>query len=155
MDDEAFGYGDLSHLALAEAMVRGGPEVWEAVTSFCEAVMLAKVVEHELEWLALPTHASTVAKGDALCAGSHATISDHRRRGLAGGEQRVACRLIRTEPVSRRRQHSLKGPDNGPTICRGRGIRSNQTAYPGTWAIQGTYRVFLVSRSLKLPAAPP
>ena len=25
-----------------EAMVRGGSEVWEAVTSFCELVMLAK-----------------------------------------------------------------------------------------------------------------
>ena len=29
-----------------------------------------------------------------------ATISGHRRRGFAGGEQRVACRPIRTEPVS-------------------------------------------------------
>ena len=33
---------DLSRPALVEAMVRGGPELWEAVTSFCEAVMLAK-----------------------------------------------------------------------------------------------------------------
>ena len=39
---EAIGSGDLSHPALVETMVRGGPEVWEAVTSFCEAVMLAK-----------------------------------------------------------------------------------------------------------------
>ena len=28
--------------ALVEAIVRGGPEVWEAVTSFCEVVMQAK-----------------------------------------------------------------------------------------------------------------
>ena len=33
---EAIGDGDLSRPALVEAMVRGGPEVWEAVTSFCE-----------------------------------------------------------------------------------------------------------------------
>ena len=33
---------DLSLPALVEAMVRGGPELWEAVTSFCEAMMLAK-----------------------------------------------------------------------------------------------------------------
>ena len=37
---EAIGGDDLSRPALVEAMLRGGPEVWEA--SFCEAVMLAK-----------------------------------------------------------------------------------------------------------------
>ena len=39
---EAIGGDDLSHPALVDAMVRGGPEMWEAVTSICEAVMLAK-----------------------------------------------------------------------------------------------------------------
>ena len=37
---EAIGSGDLSHPALMETMVCGGPEAWEAVTSFCEAEML-------------------------------------------------------------------------------------------------------------------
>ena len=39
---EAIGGDNLSHPVLVEAMVRGGMEVWEAVTSFCGAVMLAK-----------------------------------------------------------------------------------------------------------------
>ena len=40
---DAIGGDDLSRPALViEAMVRGGAEVWEAVTSFCEEVMLAK-----------------------------------------------------------------------------------------------------------------
>ena len=39
---EAIGGGDLSRPTLVEVMVRGGPEVWEAVTSFCDTVMLAK-----------------------------------------------------------------------------------------------------------------
>ena len=39
---EAIGGGTLSHPALVEAMARGGPEVCEAATSFCEIVMLAK-----------------------------------------------------------------------------------------------------------------
>ena len=48
---KAIGGGDLSRPALVEAMVRGGLEVWEAVTS-CEAVVLAKeVAEHERELL--------------------------------------------------------------------------------------------------------
>ena len=38
---EAIGGDDPSHPALLEAMVRGGPKVW-AVTSYCEAVVLAK-----------------------------------------------------------------------------------------------------------------
>ena len=55
------------------------------------------------------------------------------RRGIAGGEQRVARRPITTKPVSTARcvprapqrscQHSLKEPDGGSTVCRGRGIR--------------------------------
>ena len=39
---EAIGGDDLSRPALVEAMLRGGPELWVAVTSFCETVMLAK-----------------------------------------------------------------------------------------------------------------
>ena len=43
---EAVGSGNLSHPALVE-------EVWEAATSFCEVVMLAKeVAEHERKRLA-------------------------------------------------------------------------------------------------------
>ena len=34
------GGSDLSRPALVEASVRGGPEMWKAVTSFCEAVTL-------------------------------------------------------------------------------------------------------------------
>ena len=41
---EAIGGGDLSRMALVEAVGRGGAEAWEAVTSFCEAIMLAKEV---------------------------------------------------------------------------------------------------------------
>ena len=45
---EAIGSdGDLSRPALVQAMVRGERE-WEAVTSFCEAVMLAKEVAERL-----------------------------------------------------------------------------------------------------------
>ena len=40
----------------------------------------------------------------------------------------------------------------GGEDCRGRGIRSNEI--PRTWVIERAYSV-LVSRSLKLPAAPP
>ena len=39
---EAIGGGDRSRPALVEAIVRGGLEMWEAVTSFCEAVMQAQ-----------------------------------------------------------------------------------------------------------------
>ena len=39
---KAVGGGDFSHPVLVEAMVRGSPEVWEAVTFFCEGVMLVK-----------------------------------------------------------------------------------------------------------------
>ena len=39
---EAIGGSDFSCPALVEAMVRGRPEVWEAVTSSYEAVMLVK-----------------------------------------------------------------------------------------------------------------
>ena len=41
---EAIGGDDLSRPSLVEAMVRGGAEAWKAVTSFCEAIMLAKKV---------------------------------------------------------------------------------------------------------------
>ena len=45
---EAISDGDLSHPAVVEAMVQGSPEVWEAVTSICKAMILAKeVAEHE------------------------------------------------------------------------------------------------------------
>ena len=41
--EAAIGSGDLSRPALVQAMVRSETE-WDAVTSFCEAVMLAKEV---------------------------------------------------------------------------------------------------------------
>ena len=114
--------GDLSRSALVEAMVYGGPEVWEAVTSFCEAVMLAKEEAKRL----LPTYASAAARVD----GRRAMISGHRRRGFASGEQRVARRPIRTEHVSNCRRcvvfHArLKEPSAIAVgaVCRGRGIR--------------------------------
>ena len=72
---EAIGDGVPSHPALVKAMVRGGPEV--AVTSFAKQ-----------------TYGSTAARGDARCDKHRATISGHRRRGFAGGEQWVARRLL-------------------------------------------------------------
>ena len=44
-----FGGDDLSWPALVKAMVREGPEVWEAVTSFYKAVMLAKEAAGHLQ----------------------------------------------------------------------------------------------------------
>ena len=79
-------------------MVRGGPEVWEVITSFCEAVMLSKeVAERDRERFATD---SRLSRGDARCVRRQTTISGHRRRGLVDGEQRVARHPIRTEPVS-------------------------------------------------------
>ena len=46
---ETIGRGDLSRTVQVEAMVRGGVEAWEAATSFCEAIMLAKE-EAVCEW---------------------------------------------------------------------------------------------------------
>ena len=67
-------------------------------------------------------------------------ISVHRRRGLADGEQRVACRPVRTKSVSTARcvpcapegavSAHWRG-DTGPTVCQGRGNRSNEIAR--TW----------------------
>ena len=47
--------GDLFHPALLAAMVRGGPELWEAITSFCESMMIAKEVD-EWEPLSCDSH---------------------------------------------------------------------------------------------------
>ena len=44
---EAIGGGELSRPALVQAMIRSEGE-WEAVTSFCEAVMLEKEVAGRL-----------------------------------------------------------------------------------------------------------
>ena len=46
----------------------------------------------------LPSRTPATARGAALKV--VATISGHRRRGLADGEQRVALHPIRTEPKS-------------------------------------------------------
>ena len=54
---EAIGGGDLSRPALVQAMVRSERE-WEAVTSFCEAVMLAKEEAGRVrEWQSSRPHA--------------------------------------------------------------------------------------------------
>ena len=51
----AIGGGDLSRPALVQAMVRSERE-WEAVTSFCEAVMLAEeVAGRERERISRPS----------------------------------------------------------------------------------------------------
>ena len=85
--------------------------MWEAATSFCEAVMLAKEgAEYERERL---------AEGKARCAERHATISGHRRRGLAGGEQQVVRRPITTEPVSTARCVPRVPQGAVSTHCRG------------------------------------
>ena len=104
------------------------PEVWEAVTSFCETVMLAKeVAKHEREWLATNLRPA-VAVRDAQCVRRHAKISGHRRSGLMGSQQRVARRPIRTEAVSTARCVPRALQINiGPTAYWGRGIFSNET----------------------------
>ena len=70
-----------------------------------------------------------------------ATISGHRRRGLADGEQRIALRPIRTKPKS--------------TACcvpraPQRVVSPNDTEALATWEIYGS-----ISRSRTLPAASP
>ena len=125
-----------------EAMVCGGPEVWEAVTSFCEAVMLAKEEEKRLrEQLA----ADLRLRSERRAAGS--SLSDQDSTRVDG----VLC----STRASRNCQQLLFGPDIGPIICRGHGIRSNET--PPTSALgQLKERTgFLVSRSRTLPAAQP
>ena len=82
--------------------------------------------------------ASAAARGDAQCDRRRATISSHRRRGFVGDEQRVARRPIRTEPMSTAlcvprvpqgavSTHWRGQIDIGPKVCRGHGIRSNET----------------------------
>ena len=45
--------GDLSRPTLVKAMVRGGAEAWEVITSFCEAIMqVKKGAELDPEWRA-------------------------------------------------------------------------------------------------------
>ena len=97
--EEAIGGDDLSLPALVEAMVSGGPEVWEAVTSFCETVM-ARRRRGVCGSTMLPTFAFVAAREKARCDRRLTTISGHRRRGFVGGEQRVAHRPTRNEPVS-------------------------------------------------------
>ena len=95
---EAIGGGGLSHPVLVEAMVSGGPEVWEAVTSFCEAVTLAKeVAERERERLATDSLLRRRRRRRPVCRMSNADLQPPKARA---GEQRVARRPIRTQFVS-------------------------------------------------------
>ena len=128
---EAIGSGDLSRPALVEAMVwGGGAEAWEAITSFYDAVMLGNQVAARQREI-------------------------HKLFGLYAKKQ-VALRPIRTKPktqddstlselnapssvlfkarVSTRASKSTKeGPDTRPTVCQGRGNRSNEI--PGSWQL--------------------
>ena len=66
------------------------------------------------------------------------------------------CRHVEhTTRASRSCQESLKGPDIGPNVCRGRGIRSNETPRNPALGLFKENTEFLVCRSLTLPAAPP
>ena len=56
--------------------------------------------------------------------------------------------------ASRSCQHSQKGLGIGPNVCRGRGTRSNETLRTPALGQFKEHTGFLVSRSLKLPAAP-
>ena len=60
---DAIGGGDISRPAL----VRGGSEAWQAVTSFCEAVMQAKEEVKQMRECLLLTYTSAAARGDARC----------------------------------------------------------------------------------------
>ena len=75
--------GDLSRPALVEAMLRGETE-WEAVASFCEAVMLAKEEAGRVrERTSTSQHPSRSGRRPR-----RRTSQDdlgHRRRGHAGG----------------------------------------------------------------------
>ena len=98
-----------------------------------------EVVEHERELRATVSH--PVAAGwDAQCVWCRVMISGHRRRGLADGEQRVACRPIRTKPMSTARYvpRELLGADS----TNRRGPIPGQQTYPATGVTEGTYRVF-------------
>ena len=48
-------------------------------------------------------HAPAAGRGETKGVGDCETISGHRRRGLAAGQQRVALHPIRIEPGSRER----------------------------------------------------
>ena len=135
-----------------------GPEVFLGRHLFCKAVMLAKEEAKRLrERLAADLrlrHDCIAERGDGLGTGDRrrASISGHRRRGLAGDEQRVARRPIRTKPVRRRvvfhaRLKELSviavGPRHRANCLPGsRDPFKRDTAHPGTWVTEGTYRVF-------------
>ena len=93
---EAIGGGNLSRPALVEAMVRGGAKAWEAITFFCEAVMLAKeVASGVVSNFRLPTMPPSEiewAPERKPVLGISATISGHFRRGVAVGKQWLSVR---------------------------------------------------------------
>ena len=128
-----------------------------AVTFFCEVVMLAKeVAKHERERLAADMYPCRRV-GDARCVRRLAAIFGYSRRGLADGEQRVACCPIRTK--SRAPQGAVstncRGPINRVNCLTGpREPFKGQTACLSDGATEETGRD-LVSRSLTLLSAPP
>ena len=120
------------------------------LTFFCEAVM-----QVENKWqdcsrtCRLPSLTPTAIGWDSWFVGLHASISGHRRRGLADGVQWVARCLIRTEPLSTARC-VLRVPQ-GAVNTRWKGLISGQHCAAGT--IQKERAGCLVSKSLKLPSA--
>ncbi|PZC81714.1 hypothetical protein B5X24_HaOG212158 [Helicoverpa armigera] len=81
---EAIGSGDLSRPSLVQAMVRSWRE-WEAVASFCEAVMLEKEAAERLRVAPL-IPAAVVDQEDTTGAKGRETTPGHRRRRSVGGE---------------------------------------------------------------------
>ena len=137
---EAIAGGDHSCPALVQAIV-WGEATWEAVTSFCEAVIERR-------------SSSSATAGDALGVRDHGVISYHRGCGFADGEQWVAHRTIRTEPasmvryVSKNCQHNLTGPDSVDCLLE---LRKRLERKKQLKEQDG----YLVSKSLTLSFAPP
>ena len=117
---EAIGGGDLSRPALVEAMVRGGPEVWQAVTSFYDAVILAKEEAKRLrEQLAadLRLHRRTRRRstlGLRVATSGHVRLKEPSAIAV-GARFRANCLPGSWDPFKR------------------------DTAHPVSWVTEGTY----------------
>ena len=158
---EAIGGRDLSRPALVEAMVQGGAEAWEAVEEAASNFRLPTPPppESKFEWAPERTPARTLE----AAPGVSVTISGHRRRGLADGDQRVALRPIKTRPEStaccvprsKSSQYIRRSPIAGQTSV---GVSGTvQTWYRGPRNL-GNWKErvgFLVSWSLTLPVTAP
>ena len=93
-------------------------------------------------------HAPAAAGWDARCVRRHASISGHRRRGLADGEQSVVLCPIWTAPESTARWHltgtskSCQHNWRGLIPGQGRGNRLKETTRNWQEAIEETGGVF-------------